>query len=188
MLGRIFALLDSPFITRIGNLRTIFSIAILGVIVVIAAFLLLGRWLVPLLCLAVWLGVMTLVFVSWRRDRASTIAGESVQQSPSKTSRWYARSAGSSWPVGIERAIAECAIAVEDLQRERHVRGDTWFAGVLPDWISDTDDLLACADAGDLLAAFRADEVRPSHTVEEQIAYLSRQERLFRDALARLRG
>lgn len=132
--------------------------------------------------------------VQFYRDRQMRLAAPSSPTSQSsalpgrKISHRYAREMGSAWPVGINRAIGECIVAAQDLVAERGVRGDDWFSRDLRGWIVETDDLLDCAEAGDLLLAFCADSVQPPEGVAEQVAYLDRQTALLRDAFKRLRS
>jgi hypothetical protein len=77
--SRILALVDSRFVTRVGNVGTLLKLVGVGVAVVIGvaatvAQLLPVRWWIPLLCFVVWLAVTLLVFASWRRNLAR--AGE----------------------------------------------------------------------------------------------------------------
>lgn len=69
---RIFALLDSRFLTRVGNLRTLGSVAVLGVGIVIGAVLAVlsvGPWWPVVGATAMWLTAMLVVSVTWRRHR-----------------------------------------------------------------------------------------------------------------------
>lgn len=69
---RIFALLDSRVLTRVGNLRTLFSVAaMIGVIVVLMVVNVVasaGRWWPVIVASAVWLTLLLIIFVSWRRS------------------------------------------------------------------------------------------------------------------------
>jgi hypothetical protein len=117
-----------------------------------------------------------------RRARKAQLAPASPNPVPTAP-----RPNRSPWLIGLEREIAECAIAAEDLERERMVRGNAWFSEALMRWVEKTDSRLAEASAGDLLDAFRANKV-PTQDIAEQMAYLRKQQRLLGDAFKRLRG
>lgn len=73
MHSRMFALLDSRFLARVGNVGTLLKLLGVGVVIVIAAVataaqLLPGQWWIPVVCIVAWLSVALPVLVAWRRN------------------------------------------------------------------------------------------------------------------------
>jgi hypothetical protein len=88
----------------------------------------------------------------------------------------------------LERAVAVSLGKGEDIKRESAVRGDHTLAESIIEWAGDTNQRLEEAQAGALLAAFRAGGVQPPHGVAEHLGYLDRQIERLDSALRQLRS
>ena len=73
MRDRIIAVVDSRFVTRVGNVGTLLKMAGVGAVIVIAVVATIAqvlplRWWMPLACFVVWFAMTTVIVVSWRRN------------------------------------------------------------------------------------------------------------------------